>query len=140
MNIVLGYGLENIYFGLSIREIVELLGKPDKEFESDFDFHIQYYSLQGDFWFRKQDLRLHWIQCSHPSSKIFDRLVISKDKEELIMFIRSNIFDEIEINDYGSFESYYFKNTCLELQFKFNLLEEVCFGHFFDREDKPIWI
>lgn len=139
MDIVLGYGFDNIYFGLLEQEIIKRLGVPDKKYESDYDLHFQYFPLRCDLWFRKEDIRLHWIECSHPEIRIYDELIINKSKEELIAFFKSKLHDKLEINDYDSFESYYFDNNCFELQFEFDLLTQIGFGHFWSDLDEPIW-
>ena len=83
MNIVLGYGLSDFYFGMSMQKLIDRLGIPDKEYRSDRgDPRLQYYDLQGEFWFRHHDLRLHWIVCSHPNLKIFERSIIDSSKKE----------------------------------------------------------
>ena len=91
MNIILGYGFDNIHFGMLQQEVIAELGKPDKKYESDYDFHLQYFHIRYDLWFSKEHSRLHWLQSSNPELKIFDTLIFEKLKEDLVSFLNSKI-------------------------------------------------
>lgn len=76
MNIILGYGFDNIHFGIRESDIVSKLGLPDKKYESDYDLHLEYFSLRCDLWLAKRDARLHWIRTSNSTVRIFDDLAL----------------------------------------------------------------
>ena len=130
MDIILGYGFDDIRFGMLESEIITKLGLPDKKYESSYDLHLEYFSLRCDLWLLKKDSKLHWIRTSNSGMRIFGELMLNQKKDKLISFLSSKLDDELEINDYGEFESYTFKKTWLELQFQFDILIEIGFGHF----------
>lgn len=139
MRITLGYGFDNIYFGMRQEDVINFLGQPDKQYETDYDFHFTYFSLRCDLWFLKEDSRLHWIHCSNPKMKLFDKLIYNNQKDGLISFINSKIDDKLEIDDFGDWESYSYGYHWLTLNFEFDILTNIQFGHFWDEDDNPIW-
>ena len=139
MDIILGYGLDDINFGMFQQEVITRLGIPDKEYQSSFDYCFQYFSLRLELCFESEENRLHQIECYHPKTRIFDKLVINRNKDELIPYLSSKLEDELEIDDYQSFEVYTFTNNSLQLDFQYNLLTQISFGNFWENEDSPIW-
>lgn len=71
--------------------------------------------------------------------KLFDKLIYNNQKDELISFINSKIDDKLEIDDFGDWESYSYDYHWLTLNFEFNILINIQFGHFWDENDNPIW-
>ena len=140
MDIILGQGFDDIRFGMKEPEIIAILGFPDKKYESDYDLHLEYFSLKCDLWLLKEDGRLHWIRTSNPQVRIFDRLAIDKNKQEIIPFLSSKLDDKLEIENYSSFETYSFETNWLTLSFEFDRVTHVEFGHFWSDDDEPeIW-
>ncbi|MEL6930136.1 MAG: hypothetical protein AAFO95_16080 [Cyanobacteria bacterium J06600_6] len=139
MDIILGWGFDQIRFGMKEADIVAILGSPDKKYESDYDLHLVYFSIKCDLWILKEDNRLHWIQSSNPKAQVFGKLLINENKKELISFLNSKLDDKLEIDDFGWNEYYTFTDTWLSLYFEFNVLTMFSFGHFWSDNDEPVW-
>ena len=60
-------------------------------------------------------------------------------QEQVLAFLQTKIVDKLEVEDYGSFESYTFSDNWLELQFRYGRLDEINLGVKFGHDDKPLW-
>ena len=145
MEVVVGRGLDHILFGISEAELISRLGSPDKVEIPDFfeeeaeegERHLRYNGLRCCFWFRSD--RLHWIRCANPELEIFGRRLLGERTDVVLPFLSSRLSDTLEYEDYGSFESHTFEDSWLELQFEYDVLHEVCFGHLWAADDEPVW-
>ena len=141
MKISLGQGFDSILFGNSEAKITKLLGKPDKAYEADYERRtLQYNELQIELTFEPEnDSLLGWIEVYNPKAELFGKKIIGLRKKEVLDFISKHIDEKPEIEDYGSFISVSFDNHWLELQFRFDRLENLNFGVLYDNSDTPIW-
>jgi hypothetical protein len=140
MEILLARGLDNIRFGQTEDDVICQLGEPDKTYLLDYSKCIQFFELRVVFSFEfEQDNRLGWIEVHHPEAILFGLKLIGQNREKVLSVISSQIVDEPEVDDYGSFESYLYGKYELELQFEFNCLRSINFGFLWLDNDTPDW-
>jgi len=141
MEISIGRGLNKILFGMLQKDIENLLGLPSKKYRGEFDdIYWLYNDLKITLKFEKdEEYKLGWIEVKNPNSTLFSKKLISKSTKDVIDFISGKINDEIELNDYDSFESYTFNNNWLEIQSEYGIVTQINFGYLFDNEDNPIY-
>lgn len=140
MEILLAKGLDNIRFGQTEDEIISQLGEPDKAYLLDESKRLQFFELQVEFSFEsEQDNRLGWIEVHSSEAVLFGQKFIGESREKVLSVVSSQIADEPEVDDYGSFECYLYEKYELELQFKFNRLSSINFGFIWLDNDTPDW-
>ena len=137
MELVIGRGLDNILFGMRETDVVAVLGSPDKGYEEDGERRLCFNQLRCSFWF--SDDRLHWIRCANSKLTLFGKHLYNRPSEEAIVFLSSKLKESPELEDYGEWESHIFPQHWLELQFDYDTLSKVCFGHLFGEDDEPVW-
>ena len=140
MEILLAKGLDNIRFGQTEDEITSQLGEPDKVYLLDESKRLQFFELRVEFSFEfEQNNRLGWIEVHHPEAILFGQKLIGENREKVLSVISTQIPDQPEVDDYGSFECYLYEKYELELQFKFNSLYSINFGFLWLDNDTPDW-
>ncbi len=143
METQVGRGLGSILFGSSESDLVAVLADPDKIYTADEDDEdgedrrLVYNKLRCSFWFR--DDRLHWIRCAHPDLVVGGRKLYGQCSLEVISYLESLYPGNVDSEDYNEWESHTFEDSWLELQFEYDALKEVCFGHLYGEDDEPIW-
>ena len=139
MEATVGIGLDGVLFGCSPEDLIKKYGAPDKDYLSeDGDRRLCYHEIKSAFWFREN--KLHWIRCAHPNLVWFGEKLFGRNKEEALSFLQVHLNESPEGDDYGEWESHSFSNSEVELQFDYNALKEVCFGHLFSENDgEPVW-
>lgn len=125
-------------------DVVDLLGQPDKTYATEYNRHLQYFALAIDFWFiddadDPDDGRLHWIECANPEATLLGESIVGVARDEALEMLDDRLGDEVEVEDYGSFESYHFDEGELELQFEYGVVRSVNFGNVFGPDDAPSW-
>jgi hypothetical protein len=142
LNLSIGRGIGTILFGSSESELAQALGAPDKTYTADTDEDGEdrrcvYNRLRSSFWIRND--RLHWIRCAHPDLVIFGRKLHGQSSRVVLQHLKEFLPEKIDFEDYHEWESHTFEDSWLELQFTYDALDEVCFGHLFGEDDEPIW-
>lgn len=115
-----------------------MLGPPDKVDRDSEDLPLLKYNyMRATFWFDARS-RLHWIECCHPNLTTFGRKLIGTDGEESLTFLKGHLEEPPELEDYGSFESYHFRKSELEVQVEYGLVQTINFGHLW-AHDRPVF-
>jgi len=144
MDILLGRGLgDQIRFGMSMSQIEQLLGKPDKIIpldEEDERVEHHYNQLKTVFrYYDKDGVKLGWIETENPQIELFGVKAMGLEKSGAINLLSTQGHDSLEFDDYGSFETLFFEECWLELQLTFDRVSRVKFGVFIDENDEYCW-
>ncbi|MGH1403713.1 MAG: hypothetical protein ACRBDL_05675 [Alphaproteobacteria bacterium] len=141
MKILLGKGVDQILFGFTEKKAIEHLGKPDSTYETDDENkRIQYNNKRLELTFEPEnDNLLGWIEVHNPEADLFGKKVIGLPRQDVLDFLKQHIGEPTETEDYGSFISTHYADHWLELQFKFDRLQNVNFGSLYDVSGDPIW-
>ena len=141
MNIKLGEGIGPVQFGITKSKTIELLGVPDKVYETDSKcerFQFNDILLELSFEPDNENL-LGWIEVHNPDAELFGLRLFGKTKEEVSALLTEQLKYAPETDDYGSMVSLSYDNHWLELQFEFDRLKCINFGVLYDNSDSPIW-
>ena len=141
MEILLGIGVDSIHFGMSEYEATQILGDPDKDYETDSDCRrLQFNEQRLELSFEPDNKNLlGWIEVHNPNATLFGKKLIGLEEATVLSFLNNHLNENTETNDYGSFISVSYDNQWLELQFQFGCLENIQFGVIYNETDDPLW-
>ncbi|WP_049632001.1 hypothetical protein [Cellvibrio sp. pealriver] len=141
MEIILKIGIGSIRFGIGEPEALEILGAPDKTYFTEneckriqFNNHLLELSFEPE-----NENRLGWIEIYNPNATIFEYKVIGLEQKLVVNLVSSQITEVPEIEDYGKFISYFYRENMFELQFEFGILKCVNIGVPYNTENLPVW-
>jgi hypothetical protein len=138
MEVKLGFGLDEISFGISQDSLRDMIGKPDKiDVDHDELPLLKYNGLMCTFWMDESD-KLHWIQSSNPLLTLQNTKVIGMGVLDVIAKLALEFGYSHEFEDYGSMESYSFPEHELEIQSEYGIVTDICFGHYW-KDDEPLY-
>jgi len=141
MKLKVGKGFDDVLFGLTEEEVIQRLGQPDKRYASEQgDISLQYFSLRSELVIEADhDHRFGWVRVSNPNAELFGRRLLGQSCSDVLEFVSKHLDGNIDIEDFGSFESHTFDEHWIEFQFEFDVLTGINFGFLFDGNEKPIW-
>ncbi|EMO79270.1 hypothetical protein LEP1GSC126_2838 [Leptospira kirschneri str. 200801774] len=104
MNIEIGKGLNEIYFGMSIDEVKSKLGEPDEIYDYDYEgtqsTGYEYFSEESEYEFdQEEDNKLYSITISNPSIRLFGKPIIGESIETIRELLNQNGIDDLEEDD-----------------------------------------
>ena len=141
MEIKIGEGLGEVYFGITQKALVEILGPPTtKRRDESKNCSFYYNDLQSIFCFEKSHSgRLGWIETENPKSTFMGKRVFRMSPDRIVALVQNTFDIEAEVTDYDSFQSCCFDDIWLEFQFRFGRLRTLCFGVMFADKDRVRW-
>ena len=141
MEILLGTGIGKLLFGFTEAEAVETLGVADKSFKTDLGCQrLQFNQAMLDLSFEPENEGLlGWIEVHHQGATLFGHPLIGKSKETVLDLLIIQLGSPSEVEDYDSFETVFYEEQWLELQFRFGKLSNLNFGVLYNKDDEPIW-
>jgi hypothetical protein len=133
--------LNSFLFGMTERELVTLLGPPDKIIVTEFDNRdLCYYNLQIVFKIEPANgNRFGWLSIYDPTTTLGDLYPWRVPKDELLATLSAAFGESFEMEDYGEMESYFFPEHQVELQYRLGHLDVFNFGVTYGSDDQPIW-
>jgi hypothetical protein len=139
MLINLGRDVDGLLFGMSEPEIVGMLGEPDKIwFDANDGRNLEYHKLKLVLKIEPNE-RLGWIEV-HNQGAIWNGInpwAISRD--ELLDSLSGALGEEVEFEDYGGMESYFFHANWVELQYEVGALSSFNFGVLYHDNEEQLW-
>ena len=141
MEIILRTGIGSIRFGASESEALEILGDPDKTYFTESECkRVQFNSHLLELSFEPEnENRLGWVEVHNPNATIFKSKIIGLEQHLVVSLVSSHVNEVPDIEDYGSFISYFYTGNMLELQFEFGILKCINFGVPYNAENLPEW-
>lgn len=142
MEIKVGIGIDDIYFGMSQKDVVAKLGKPDKINSNLMKNAVTYFynDKMALFYFDEEDdLKLTSIEVYHPEALMFNQPVINKSKSEIVDWLNTLEYTKLEYEEYDYFDTIFCEDIWAEFEFQFEKVVCVKFGPLFDEDDETIW-
>ena len=141
MEIILKTGIGSIRFGASESEVLEILGTPDKTYFTESECkRVQFNSHLLELSFEPENQnRLGWLEVHNPNIIIFKSKIIGLEQHLVVNLVSSHVNEPPEVEDYGSFISYFYTKNMFELQFQFGILKCINFGVPYNAENLPVW-
>lgn len=136
-------GIDNLKFGMSQKDIYEILGMPDrKRIDQDdseqlfLEFNKQRLRLTI---YRNENNRLGYLQTSNPNLEFNNHKVINSKIE----FVKKEVFDELikdwEIEDYDFFSTHSNDDYWITLNVEYGVVISVEIGVTFKNEEDYDW-
>jgi len=142
MEIQIGFGLNNIVFGMNEDEVIRMLGQPNKISYTEREGFVVYYynaqmiKLNFD---EEKDYKLYTIEVFNSTIRIFEEDVISLNKDAIIRILHDNGLKEFEIEDFEFFETIFCERIWTTFRFEFDKLKSIEFSPLYDDFDNIIW-
>jgi len=148
MEIKPGLGLDNILFGVTKQELMDILGEPDEvrleEEDEELEEVLRYNKLKTCFSFDFEnddddEKRLSWIESENPSLTIFNGTVIGQSEEDITELLSSNKIDDSYVEEDLYIDTLYSDDDNLEFEMLYGKVARVMFGPFYDENDSVVW-
>jgi hypothetical protein len=118
-------GLDKLLFGMKQKDVVALLGKPDKQFEDEENNMIYIYNalqLHLNF-YEEEDFRLGYIITANPEVVLLDKKIIGQTFAKVKLPIKT-----WEKEDFDLAENYFNEDNWLILVSEFDKIVKVELG------------
>jgi len=142
MEIKIGIGIENLFFGMKQTEIKCILGEPNKINEDEMEDGIVYYyndkmiKLKFD---KEEDYKLNSIEVHNQEIKLFNQNIFRKTKCEIEEILESNGYFKFEYEEYTTFDTLFCEEIWTTFVFEFDKLMNIEFSPLFNDNDERIW-
>ncbi|MCL2677960.1 MAG: hypothetical protein FWE85_02780 [Clostridiales bacterium] len=147
MEIKIGIGFENLVFGMSQKEVITIMGKPNKvsEFEIEDEEEggriVYFYndSLIATKFDEDENFRMYSIEVFNPEALMFGQKIMNKVKDEILDLLKLNGYFEIAEEKYDYFDAVFCEEIWSRFIFEFDRLKSVEVSPLFDKDEKIIW-
>jgi hypothetical protein len=141
MEIRPGKGVGQFHFGLTEPELVRALGPPDKRYRTDSEaLRLQYFGSRLEFSIEPDNgHRFAWIEVHSPDATLLGHRVVGEPIAAVLSLLSEALGEEPEHDDYGSFETFFYRHNWVELQVEFGRVVSVNCGVLYDEADQPLW-
>jgi hypothetical protein len=141
MLIKLGCGIDNILFGMTEKEIVELIGLPDKVVIDGYNNRNLIYNrlriiLKIEL---ENESRFGWLEIHNKQARWNNANPWELERKFFLELLSTSLNDSYSLDDYGEMESYSFKENWIELQYEFGELASFNFGVNYYLNNEPLW-
>lgn len=128
MDINIGVGINNLILGLSFDRVVSILGQPDKgyieEFTGDKIYYFNAFMYRLTFTSGNENF-LNEIEVFHPKLRLFGKEVYNYSREKLKKELVNQGYNEIEEEEYDTFDYVYCERLNLSFYFEFDRLTSI---------------
>lgn len=160
MDLKIGIGIDNIKFGMSEEDVINILGNAENvctfyesindifgetnsigKIESLNDITYFYNDKQIELIFNKdEECKLYTIQVSNPDVKLFESKIIGNTKDQLIKFLNDNgNYEDFIIEVYDTFEVFLYEELNVTFYFEKNILTKIDFSPLYIDENTISW-
>jgi hypothetical protein len=138
MRINLKNGVDKLLFGMKLKDVELLYGKPSKQYKDEDGNVICLYNAQklSLTFYEDEDFRLGYIICSDPEATILDKKIIGKNVEN----IKAELpFKSWTKEDIDTIENHFNESNWLILQSEYEDIIRVEIGAIINDNDEFDW-
>jgi len=136
-------GFDNIKFGMTRDEVVEILGKPNKEIidPNDEDHLILEWTskLIRLIFYKHHNDRFAYFRTKNPKTIYKGKKIIEQTAEEVKKMVFGNIVDKWEIEDYTSFETHFDEKFWINLDVEYGIVNGFELGVTYKNDEDFDW-
>ncbi len=141
MEIKLKSGVDKLLFGMQQKNVVALLGQPDKNYVDEEENIVYTYNvpkLRLTF-YKDEDFKLGYLISSHPDVAIKGAKIIGLPIEKALDALKQLGISKFTKESFDSFDNYFDESNWLILQTEFNEVIKVELGAIINDEDEFDW-
>lgn len=132
MELILKNGLENIYFGQSIEDAIEVFGIPDREYhntddENEFILEWNAFKLRLTF-YENENRKLGYIRTANPAAHLDGIEIIDKDIETVKKNFNIEETMDWEVESFDFFQTHLNVKYWLVLNVEYNRITDIELG------------
>ncbi len=131
-------GLDQLLFGMLQKDVINILGTPDKEFEDDDANKILLFNdkkMRLTF-YEDEGFKLGYIISSNEELTFLDKIIINSDVLEFKNHLIEKGIKQWETEDFDSTENHFNESNWLTLQSEFGKIIRVEIGAVFNENDE----
>lgn len=131
-------GIDQLLFGMKQKNVIAILGNPDKQFEDD-DSNIIFLYNQDKLrltFYEDEDFRLGYMITSNPNATLLDKKVMGRKVEEVKQELP---FKTWEQEDFDSTVNHFNESNWLILQSEFEEIIRIEIGAIINDKDEFDW-
>jgi hypothetical protein len=139
MEIKLKHGIGQLVFGMKPKDVVGILGLPNKQFLDEDENKIYQYNhekLHLTF-YEDEDFRLGYIVSASQNLKLFDKKIIHQNISEIKKSLELASLKFV-LEDFDTFEHYFNDDNWLILSVEFDEITKVEIGAII-KDDEFVW-
>ena len=139
MEIKLKIGIDKLVFGMKPKDVVGILGLPNKQFLDEDDNKIYQYNQEKLHltFYEDEDFRLGYIVSASENLKLFNKKIINQNIIEAKKSLESDSL-KFALEDFDTFEHYFNEDNWLILSVEFNEITKVEIGAIIN-DDEFVW-
>ena len=134
----MGVGMDSILFGMTVSEIVSLLGQPDKinltERENSTVYYYNQLMIKLYFSEFNHKLKVYSIEVFNNSIEIFGRNIKFLSKMDIEYWLHQNKIHSFQYREYDSLESIFCEEIMCSFVFRFDQLISIEFSALWKKE------
>lgn len=141
MKINLKEGIDKLIFGMKQKDVIDVYGKPDRDYEDEDDNVIFVYNkhkIRLTF-YKDEEFRLGYLVASSPDLTLFDKKVIGVDINTFKKELLNNKIEKFTQEEFDTFENYFNEDNWIILQTEFNDVVKVEVGAIINDKDEFDW-
>jgi hypothetical protein len=139
MEIKLKYGIGELIFGMKPKDIVGILGLPNKQFLDEDDNKIYQYNQEKLHltFYEDEDFRLGYIVSASENLLLLNKKIINQNIFEVQKILEKDKL-KFDLEDFDTFENYFNEDNWLILSVEFNHITKVEIGAIII-DDEFVW-
>ena len=144
MEIKIGNGCNNIVFGMSEKNVKNVLGEPNKEYcryiSSGCNHKVYQYNdlMIAPIFHEEENFKLYTIEVYNTNIRLWDFKLFNKNMEEVTSFLISKGYTTLENESYETFDTLYCDELNINFAFEFNRLTNASFSPLWNN-DNILW-
>jgi hypothetical protein len=136
-------GFDNLKFGMTQKEVVEILGKPNKKIidpKNEDHLILEWTSkLIRLVFYQHHNDRFAYFRTKNPNTNYNGQKIIERKVE----FVKTEVFGDLvkkwEIEDYTAFETHFDEEYWINLDVEFGIVNGFELGVTFDEDEQYVW-
>lgn len=134
-------GIDKLIFGMLLKDVEALYGKPDKSYKDEEDNTIFQYNKQKMrlTFYREEGNKLGYIVASSPELALFDKKVIGRPIGALQKEVEAKGLTKWEREEFDTLENFFNEPNWLILQTEFDDVVKIELGAIINNKDEFEW-
>lgn len=141
MKINLKNGIDQLLFGMKQKDVIALLGQPNKNYKDEDDNVIFSYNAQKMrlTFYKDEDFRLGYIVASSTEMELFGSKIIGRTISDVKSELAQKGITKFTQEEFDTFENYFNEDNWIIFQTEFDEVVKFEIGAIIDAKDEFVW-